>query len=380
MEQASSQQDDARYMRRALDLAREGLGLARPNPMVGAVVVSDGKIVGEGWHEGPGTPHAEIMALERAGDGARASTLYVSLEPCAHRGRTGPCAPAVADAGVVRVVAAVQDPTPKVDGRGFAHLRERGIAVASGVLADEGNDLIRGFAHHFRTGRPFVTLKLAASLDGKIAARDGSSTWITSEESRRDAHVLRAGSGAVMVGAGTAVADRPRLTVRLDGYRGRQPLRVVMDSSGRTPPDGPLFDGSAPTLIVTSRRAGEDVRRAWADGGAEVLVGPGDRAVGLGHILDHLGSEPYEIQDLLIEGGSSLAWSAVEEGVVDRLVLYLAPKLIGGESAPGIVGGKGFDTLAGALGLRIRSVDRLGPDVRIEGEPTPGGADVHRNH
>jgi diaminohydroxyphosphoribosylaminopyrimidine deaminase / 5-amino-6-(5-phosphoribosylamino)uracil reductase len=378
VEQASHTGDDARHMRRAFELAESGLGLARPNPMVGAVVVSGDEVVGEGWHEGPGTPHAEIMALRAAGDRARGSTLYVTLEPCAHQGRTGPCAPVVADAGVARVVAAVQDPSPKVDGGGFAHLRHRGIAVESGVLADEGHDLIRGFAHHSRTDRPFVTLKLAASLDGKIAARDGSSTWITSETSRHDAHLLRARSGAVMVGAGTAVGDRPRLTVRLDGYRGGQPLRVVMDSSGRTPPEGPLFDDSAPTLVVTSRRAGESVRRAWADAGAQVMVGPDERAVGLGHVLDQLGHEPYEIQDLLIEGGSSLAWSAIDEGVVDRFVLYLAPKLIGGESAPGILGGKGFDSLAEATDLEIRSVQRLGPDLRIEAT-TMGSRGVHRD-
>lgn len=378
MEQASHTEDDARYMRQAFELAESGLGLARPNPMVGAVVVSGDEVVGEGWHEGPGTPHAEITALRAAGDRARASTLYVTLEPCAHQGRTGPCAPVVAGAGVSRVVASVGDPNPQVDGRGFAHLRQRGVAVDAGLLAGEGSELIRGFAHHVRTGRPFVTLKLAASLDGKIAARDGSSTWITSEESRRDAHMLRARSGAVMVGAGTAVADRPRLTVRLDGYRGRQPLRVVLDSSGRTPAEGPLFDGSAPTLVVTSGRASEDAVRAWTKAGAEVAVAPGERGIGFDHVLGLLGAEPFEIQDLLVEGGSSLAWSAVEEGVVDRLVLYVAPKLIGGESAPGILGGKGFDSLADATGLEIRSVRRLGPDLRIEAA-TKGGGGVHRD-
>lgn len=370
MEQRTARQAEPAFMRRALELAEHGLGLARPNPMVGAVVVSSrGQIVGEGWHEGPGTAHAEIVALQRAGAAARGSTLYVTLEPCAHHGRTGPCAPAVADAGVARVVASVQDPNPKVDGRGFGILRERGVTVEVGLLEADGEELIRGFARHARTGRPFVTLKLAASLDGKIAARDGSSTWITSAESRADAHRLRAGSGAVMVGAGTAVADRPRLTVRLDGYRGRQPLRVVMDSSGRTPADGPLFDGTAPTLMVTSARAPEPVRSRWAAAGAQVLVGAGERGADLGWLLDRLAAEPFSIQDILIEGGSTLAWSAVEAGVVDRIVVYLAPTLIGGESAPGILGGKGFDTLAEALRLRIGSVVRLGPDLRIEAEP-----------
>ena len=360
---------DVRFMRRALALAWNGVGLARPNPMVGAVVVADGRVAGEGWHEGPGTPHAEIVALGAAGERALGATLYVTLEPCSHQGRTGPCAPVVAGAGIARVVASVQDPYDEVDGRGFALLRERGAAVEVGLLADEGEELIRGFATHSATGRPFVTLKLAASLDGKIAATDGSSTWITSEESRLDAHRLRACSGAVMVGAGTAVADRPRLTVRLDGYRGRQPLRVVVDSSGRTPPDGPLFDGSAPTLMATSRSAPEETLRAWVAAGAKVVVVGED--VELGGLLDYLGTPPRDVQDLLIEGGATLAWSAVEEGVVDRLVVYFAPKLIGGEAAPGILGGKGFETLAAALPVEVRSVERVGPDVKVV-------ADVHR--
>jgi diaminohydroxyphosphoribosylaminopyrimidine deaminase/5-amino-6-(5-phosphoribosylamino)uracil reductase len=271
----------------------------------------------------------------------------------------------VVDAGVGRVVASVQDPYPEVDGRGFANLRARGVTVDTGMLTEEGAELIRGFATHARSGRPFVTLKLAASLDGRIAARDGSSTWITSEESRRDAHLLRARAGAVMVGAGTAVADRPRLTVRIEGYRGKQPLRVVMDSSGRTPPEGPLFDGSAPTLIATSPRAVVETVRGWSAAGAEVLMGPNDEALKLEHVLEQLGAGPHQVQDLLIEGGSTLAWSAVEEGVVDRVIVYLAPKLIGGDTAPGILGGKGFETLGDALPVEIRSVERMGPDLKI---------------
>jgi len=360
---------DIGFMRRALELAESGLGLAPPNPMVGAVVVSDGRVVGEGWHEGPGTPHAEIIALQEAGDRARGATLYVTLEPCSQHGRTGPCAPAVAGSGVARVVASIQDPNPQVDGRGFELLRRAGLRVDVGACWSEGQELILGFATHGRTGRPHVTLKLAASLDGKIAARDGSSTWITGEDARRDAHRLRARSGAVIVGAGTAISDRPRLTVRLEGYRGRQPLRVVADSSGRTPPDGPLFDGSAPTLIATSRRVPDECRRAWVEGGARV-VAVGDESVRLSDLLEHLGDEG--IQEVLIEGGQTLAWSAVEEGVVDRLVLYLAPKVIGGESAPGILGGKGFASLADAVALDLRSVEMVGPDIKVVG-------DVHRD-
>jgi diaminohydroxyphosphoribosylaminopyrimidine deaminase/5-amino-6-(5-phosphoribosylamino)uracil reductase len=358
------------YMDRAIALARKGLGLAPPNPMVGAIVVSDGRVVGEGWHEGPGTEHAEVMALRHAGPRARGATLFVTLEPCSHQGRTGPCAPVVADAGVARVVAAVRDPNPAVDGRGFEILRERGVAVEHGPRAEEAADLIKGFATSMTEARPFVTLKLAASLDGKIAARDGSSTWITGEESRRDAHELRARSGAIVVGAGTAVADRPRLTVRLDGYRGRQPLRVVVDASGRTAPEGPLFDGTAPTMVATSSRAAGETREAWASAGATV-VEVGDQAISLASLMDHLW-RAEGVQEVLIEGGSALAWSVVAEGVVDRFVLYIAPKLIGGESAPSILGGKGFESLADARSLDITSVTRLGQDLKVV-------ADVHRD-
>jgi diaminohydroxyphosphoribosylaminopyrimidine deaminase / 5-amino-6-(5-phosphoribosylamino)uracil reductase len=364
-----AEEADIGFMRRAFQLAESGLGLAAPNPMVGAVVVSDGRVVGQGWHEGPGTPHAEIVALREAGDRARGATLYVTLEPCSHHGRTGPCAPAVAGSGVARVVAAIQDPNPQVDGSGFELLRRAGIMVDVGICRSEGEELILGFATRMRTGRPHVTLKMAASLDGKIPARDGSSTWITGEEARRDAHRMRAGSGAVIVGAGTAISDRPHLTVRLEGYRGRQPLRVVADSSGRTPPDGPLFDGSAPTLIATSRRVPDEVRRAWVERGARV-VAVGDESVRVSALLEYLGDEG--IQEALIEGGQTLAWSAVEEGSIDRLVLYIAPKLIGGESAPGVIGGKGFDSLAEALLMDITRVERLGPDLKVV-------ADVHRD-
>jgi diaminohydroxyphosphoribosylaminopyrimidine deaminase/5-amino-6-(5-phosphoribosylamino)uracil reductase len=357
-------------MRRALALAERGLGLAPPNPMVGAVVVSDGRVVGEGWHEGPGTSHAEIEALGAASDRARGATLYVTLEPCSHHGRTGPCAPVVAAAGLARVVVAVRDPNPAVDGRGLDLLRDAGVIVEVGLLEDEGRDLIAGFSRHVTSGQPFVTLKMAASLDGKVAASDGTSRWITGEESRRDVHRLRARAGAVMVGAGTAVADRPRLTVRLDGYRGRQPLRVVVDGSGRTSPVGPLFDGSAPTLIATSEQAPPEAVKAWRDAEADVVV-VGAGPVSLPDLLDYLGNT-LEIQEVLIEGGPTIAWSAVELDLVDRLVVYLAPELIGGSAAPGLLGGKGIGTIAERMPVAIRTVERLGPDLKVV-------ADVHRD-
>jgi diaminohydroxyphosphoribosylaminopyrimidine deaminase / 5-amino-6-(5-phosphoribosylamino)uracil reductase len=366
--------DHAAFMRRAIDLARNGLGLAAPNPLVGAVVRQGDRVVGEGWHEGPGTAHAEIEALEMAGAEARGATLYASLEPCSHHGRTPPCAPAVIEAGIARVVIPTRDPNPVVDGRGVAILRRGGVDVVEGILAEEGIELIAGFAKHVRTGLPLVTIKMAASLDGKVAARDGSSRWITGGEARLDVHRLRASSGAIVVGAGTALADDPALTVRLPGFRGRPPLRVLLDSTGRTPPTNALFDRAAPTVVATTPASAAEARAAWREAGAEVLVfeEPGPTGgVPLGELLQTLGKR--DIQDVLVEGGPALAWSAVREGVVDRLVLYLAPKLIGGRDAPGILAGQGISTIAEAPAVRIVRVEHLGDDLKVR-------ADVHRDH
>ncbi len=368
-------------MRRALDLALKGLGLAAPNPLVGAVVVHDGRVVGEGWHEGPGTPHAEVAALREAGSQARGATLYVTLEPCSHHGRTPPCAPVLVEAGVTRVVAAVCDPNPVVDGRGFALLREAGLEVRDGVLKEEGLTLIAGFAKHVRTGLPLVTLKMAASLDGRVAARDRSSRWITGEAARQDVHLLRAASGAIVVGAKTAAVDDPSLTVRWPGFRGRPPLRVLLDAKGRTPATGALFDRSAPTLVATIPTSSAEARRTWEESGAEVLIldDPGASGrVPMRDLMRSLGKR--DIQDVLIEGGPTVAWSAVEEGVVDRLVLYLAPKLIGGRDAPGILEGEGIASIADAFPIQIKAITRIGDDMRVVAETgVQGGSSNERS-
>jgi diaminohydroxyphosphoribosylaminopyrimidine deaminase / 5-amino-6-(5-phosphoribosylamino)uracil reductase len=364
---------DARFMERALVLAGNGLGLAPPNPLVGAVVVAGGEIVGEGWHEGPGTPHAEVLALREAGERARGATLYTTLEPCSHRGRTPPCAPAVAKAGIARVVAAVGDPNPLVDGAGFRMLVEAGVAVDEGTLAGPATRLIEGFALHVKTGLPLVTLKMAASLDGRAAVRDGTSRWITGPEARADVHRLRAASGAIVVGAGTVLADDPSLTVRLEGYRGRPPLRVAVDAAGRIAASHALFDGSAPTLIATAAGVDPATRRGWEQAGAEVVEvdrAPGEWGVSLSALTELLGKR--DVQNVLIEGGPTLAWSAIEAGVVDRFVLYLAPKLIGGTGAPGILGGTGIETIADAFSAEIVEVAMLGEDLKVV-------ADVHRD-
>ncbi len=357
-------------MRQAFDLALGGVGLASPNPMVGAVVAdAAGAVVGTGWHAGPGTPHAEILALGEAGPRARGGTLYVTLEPCIHRGRTPPCAPAIVEAGAARVVASIRDPNPLVDGAGFGALREAGVDVQVGVLQDEGEELIEAFAKAVTTGMPFVTLKLAMSLDGKVAARDGSSRWITGQEARQDAHRLRARHDAIMVGAGTVLADDPALTVRLYGYRGRQPVRIVMDGSGRVPVDGRVFDGSAPIWIATGADSGEDVRTGWEAAGARVWMAPEPGPVALRPMLEAWAALEHPLRSILIDGGATLAWSAAAEGIVDRFVFYVAPTLIGGSAAPSALGGAGIATLADALQVQVERVERVGADLKVVARP-----------
>ncbi|HSL11504.1 MAG TPA: bifunctional diaminohydroxyphosphoribosylaminopyrimidine deaminase/5-amino-6-(5-phosphoribosylamino)uracil reductase RibD [Actinomycetota bacterium] len=361
------------HMRGALALAERGWGRVSPNPMVGAVALDrNGDVVGEGWHEGPGTPHAEVMALREAGDRARGGTLVVTLEPCNHAGRTGPCANALIDAGVAHVVVATPDVNPDVRGGGAETLRSAGIGVQVGVLADEARRLNAAFERHVTTGRPYVVLKSAASLDGRTAASDGSSRWITSDEARADAHRLRAWSDAVVVGAGTAIADDPSLTVRVPGLEAaRPPLRVVVDATGRVSVPRRLFDRAAPTLVATTHRAPDDRIGAWEAAGAEVLVLDDDGGtVALEPLLEALGKR--DVQGVLVEGGATLAWSFVRDRLVDRVVVYLAPKLVGGASAPGILAGDGFAPIAAALAVRFTAVTPMGPDLKVE-------ADVQRD-
>ncbi len=363
--------DDEAYLERALGLAERGRGLTSPNPLVGAVVVAGGRILGEGFHEGPGRPHAEIVALEQAGDDARGATLYTTLEPCDHFGRTPPCTRAIARAGVTRVVSAMGDPNPVVDGRGFAALEAAGIEVRSGILAQEATRQNEAYAKHVRTGLPFVTWKMAASLDGKVASRDGTSRWITGEAARADVHRLRAAADAILVGAGTALVDDPSLTVRDPGYRGRPPLRVLVDARGRVPETGDLFDEAAPTMVATTGSAPRERREAWRARGAEVVEYEAEGGgVPLPQLLSDLGKR--DVQGVLLEGGPTLAWSMVEDRAVDKVVVYLAPKLIGGQDAPGVLGGRGFAPIAQAMQLRVASFDRVGEDLRVE-------AHVHRD-
>jgi diaminohydroxyphosphoribosylaminopyrimidine deaminase/5-amino-6-(5-phosphoribosylamino)uracil reductase len=360
-------------MRRALELAARGAGLVSPNPLVGAVVVRDGEVVGKGWHAGPGTPHAEVMALETAGDRARGATLYTTLEPCSHYGRTPPCAPRVVEAGIARVVTALDDPNPLVNGQGLAALRDGGVEVEVGLLGAEAERQNEAFLKHVRTGLPLVTLKMAASLDGKAAARDGSSRWITGPEAREQVHRMRALADAVLVGAGTAFRDDPSLTIRDADVLGAPPLRVVVDGRGIVPETHRLFtDGAAPTLVATTERAPEGRREAWRTRGAEVVVldDAGAGLIPLRDLFRELGKR--DVQHVLMEGGPTIAWEAVREWMVDRVVLFFAPILVGGQGAPSLLMGGGTATIGDAISLRILEVARVGSDLKVV-------ADVHRD-
>jgi diaminohydroxyphosphoribosylaminopyrimidine deaminase/5-amino-6-(5-phosphoribosylamino)uracil reductase len=364
----SASDPDALYMAQALRLAARGLGFTSPNPMVGALVVARGRIVGRGHHAGAGRPHAEAVALRRAGRFARGATLYVSLEPCCHtRKRTPPCAPLVIASGIRRVVVAMRDPNPLVGGRGVAALRRAGLEVRVGCLAREAERLNEAYLHWVRTGRPWVTLKAGMTLDGKIAAAGGESQWITGVASRRDAHRLRAQVDAVMVGIGTVLRDNPRLTARVPG-RLRQPLRVVVDSRGRIPPNAMVLSPAlrSGTLVATThgapRRRIERLRKL----GANVLcfAAQGGR-VPLASLLLALGR--LKVTSVLLEGGSELNASALRSGLINRVRLYIALRLLGGRTAKGLVGGQGGRRLADGVPLTDVTVRLLGQDLVVEG-------------
>jgi len=357
---------DHRFMRQALRLAQRGRGHASPNPMVGAVIVSGAEIVSAGYHRGPGTPHAEIIALERAGDKARGAVMYLTLEPCTHQGRTPPCAPAVCASGLARVVTASQDPNPRVAGAGIEALREAGIEVEVGLLREQENRLNEAYRKYITTGRPFVTLKLAMSLDGKIATRAGQSRWITGERARAVAHRMRADSDALLVGVATVIADDPLLTARHVRAH-RQPLRVIADSKARTPPGAKIIHAAdRPPVIAVTEQAGDGCVRALREAGAEVLVMP-ERAgrVNLAALLDELGRR--EVASVLVEGGGEIAASIIEEGLADKLVVFMAPKIIGGADAPSAVAGCGAAAIEQAWPVRETRCRRLGEDFMIEG-------------
>lgn len=356
--------DDTGFMEQALELARLGYGLTSPNPMVGAVVVKDGKVVGKGYHKKAGEPHAEVNALNEAGKLARGSTLYVNLEPCCFQGRTPPCTSAIIEAGISQVFCSLKDPNPLVSGKGIESLKIAGVEVRVGILAEEARRLNETYLKYISTRTPFVLLKVASTLDGRIAASNGTSKWISSEESRSYGHWLRNGVDAVMVGAGTVLKDDPQLTVRLV-EKVKDPKRIVLDGDLSVPLEAKVFKDGGATIVATKRNSNLEKRRLLKDKGVEVWTVAQDSQgrVDIGKVVSEAGRK--EITSIMIEGGNQVYSSALKAGVVDKIVVFLSPKILGdGTPSFSSLGVKGIDE---AVGLKELDVKRVGEDLLIQG-------------
>ncbi len=352
----------------ALGLAKKGRGRTEPNPMVGAVIVKNNRIIGKGYHHKAGSPHAEVEAIKDAGARADRADLYVTLEPCNHHGKTPPCTEAIIKAGIKRVFIGAPDPNPSVKGNGADYLEQAGIETYGPVLEDRCNDLNCVFLKNIHLSKPYVYLKLAMTLDGKIATRTGHSQWITSEKARVDGHRLRDRVSAIMVGVGTLIADNPSLTTRLPNKKGRDPIRIILDSNLRTPLDANIFNpqSDAGVIIACNKKADKIKVEALKEQGVTVIATKGIDRVDLGDLMDKLFHE--SITSILVEGGATVAWSCLEAGIVDRCVFYYAPKIVGGQTAPSGIGGQGVESLDKAFILDSISTKKIGPDIRIEGK------------
>jgi diaminohydroxyphosphoribosylaminopyrimidine deaminase / 5-amino-6-(5-phosphoribosylamino)uracil reductase len=358
---------DERWMRRAIELARAGRGAVEPNPLVGAVVVRDDQVVGEGWHKKYGGPHAEVFALDAAGEAARGATLYVTLEPCCHHGKTPPCTDAIIKSGIAKIVAAMADPFPAVAGEGLRTLRAAGVTVEVGVCESEARRLNAPYLKLLTTGHPWIHAKWAMTLDGKIASRSGDSRWISNEASRRRVHELRGRVDGIVVGINTVLADNPELTARPPGSR--IPVRIVLDSSGQLPADSILARTarSTPTLLATTSAIEGAHRRELESLGVEVLVLPTEGAgrPSLSALLSELGRR--RMTNLLVEGGGELLGSFRDALAIDEVHVFIAPRLIGGSGATVPVGGKGVERIHEALALVEPTVEVIDGDIHVHG-------------
>lgn len=363
---------DHSYMKEALELAARGKGRTSPNPMVGAVVVKDGNVIGRGYHKKAGTPHAEIHALNDAGMEAHDGTLYVTLEPCSHRGRTLPCADFIIQSRVARVVVAMLDPNPLVNGNGVRKLREAGIRVDVGLLERETRELNTFFIKYISTKIPYVLLKAAVTLDGRIATRTGASRWITGEAARERGHEIRNRVDAILVGVNTVLKDNPSLTTRLPGEEGKDPARIILDTHLRTPLDAKVVenDSVAPTYIFAGCNVAPERVRAYQEKNVTVMVARREtNRISFRRVLEDLGR--MEITSLLIEGGAQIHAAALREGVVDHAVFFIAPKIMGGGESREAIGDLGIHRMEEIIRLDAVRTERIGEDVLIEGDVLP---------
>ncbi|WP_455714305.1 bifunctional diaminohydroxyphosphoribosylaminopyrimidine deaminase/5-amino-6-(5-phosphoribosylamino)uracil reductase RibD [Anaerosporobacter sp.] len=357
--------DEIEYMRLAIQLAKQGCGWVNPNPMVGAVIVKEGKIIGQGYHEKCGELHAERNALANCQTSATGATLYVTLEPCCHHGRTPPCTEAIIESGISRVVVGSSDPNPLVAGKGIAILRSHGIEVMENVAKDECDKLNESFFHYIRHKTPYVIMKYAMTMDGKIATHTGKSQWITGQTARKRVHEDRHRYSAIMVGVGTILTDDPMLTCRLENSK--NPLRIICDTNLRTPLQAKIISttDTAPTLIATAI-TDTNRHRAYLDAGCEIMVLPKkDKHIDLNNLMQRLGEK--QIDSLLLEGGATLNWSALQSGIVNKVQAYVAPKLFGGNAKTPIAG-LGVDYPEGAFVLSKPNITQVGEDILLESE------------
>lgn len=359
---------EIQYMKRALELAEKGSGFTSPNPLVGAVIVKDGAIIGEGHHEIYGGPHAEINAFKNAIEDVRGATMYVTLEPCSHFGKTPPCANAIIEKGIAKVIIGMIDPNPIIAGRGVALLRDSGIEVHTGVLEEECEKLNEIFIKYITTKKPFVILKSAMTLDGKIATATGDSKWITSEASRKRVHQIRQRTSGILVGIGTVLTDNPQLTTRLEEVNVSHPIRIILDTHARVPMEAHVLENldEIRTIIATTALAPTEKLKRLKEKGAEILLLPiKDDHVDLEALMIALGE--IGIDSVLIEGGSRVNYSAIEADIVDKVIFFIAPKLIGGDEAKTPVGGTGKMFMRDAVVLKNMNYQVIGEDIMIEG-------------
>ncbi len=363
------EQRDQQYMKQAMELAEKARGRTSPNPLVGAVIVKDGKVIGEGYHKRHGGHHAEVNAFNSKKEKAQGATLYVTLEPCFHYGKTPPCVDRVIEEGIRRVVIGLKDPNPLVGGKSIDKLKKRGIEVTLGILEEELTEQNRIFLAYIQNQKPYTVIKTAMSLDGKIATASGESQWITGEKARDQVHILRNQMSGIMVGVGTVIEDNPSLTTRLKSGKGKDPHRIVVDTRGRIPLTAKILhlDSEAKTIVASTELMEQEKKKALEDLGVTVLINPiKNERVDLTHLFHKLGEQ--KIDSVLVEGGATLNFSLVEEALVHRIISFIAPKIIGGESAKTPIGGRGILRMEDVIPLKNLKYTHFGQDLMIRGD------------